>query len=63
MSHNQDLAKIVNRPVLGGKIKLVQKSLPVISAIHFEVDLEHIHLSGASIRRIFVEEECLGCSI
>ena len=31
--------------------------------VHFVVDLEHIHLTGARIRRIFVQEECLGCSI
>ena len=33
MSHNQDLAKMLNGLVLGGKIKLVQKSWPVISVL------------------------------
>ena len=45
--------------VLGGKNKLVQKNFPVISVIHLIVDLEHIHLTGARMCRIFVEEECL----
>ena len=60
MSHNQDVAKIFNGLVLGGKIKLVQNSWPVISV--FVKDLQHTHLTGARIRRTLVEEECLGCS-
>ena len=60
MSHNQDLVKILNRLVLGGKIKLVQKRFAChFNVIYFVVDLEHTHLTGARIRRIFVEEECL----
>ena len=33
MSHNQDLAKIFNGLALRGKIKLDQKSRPVISVL------------------------------
>ena len=51
MSHNQDLAKIFNGLVLGGKIKLVQNSWPVISV--FVKDLEHTHLTGARMTQDF----------
>ena len=33
MSHNQHLAKIFNGLTLGGKIKLVKKSWPLISVL------------------------------
>ena len=56
----RQLETLVTALVLGGKIKLVQKRLPVISVIHLIVDLEYIHLTGAHICRIFVEEEVSG---
>ena len=56
MSHNQDLAKIFNGLESRRKGQTSPEKLACnFSVIHFVVDLERIHLTGAPIRRIFVQ--------